>query len=58
MLLTVVTQNVAHGGLANGDGDPQDRWPALAERIGQTRLRLLQFSDRSRRRCLRRWDST
>ncbi|MET9779221.1 endonuclease/exonuclease/phosphatase family protein [Streptomyces sp. NPDC006367] len=33
MQLTVVVQNVGTGGIRNGDGDPEDRWPALAERI-------------------------
>ncbi|MER5781262.1 endonuclease/exonuclease/phosphatase family protein [Streptomyces mobaraensis] len=33
MELTVVVQNLSHGGLRNGSGDPEDRWPLLAERI-------------------------
>ncbi|MFF4534116.1 endonuclease/exonuclease/phosphatase family protein [Streptomyces sp. NPDC001407] len=33
MELTVVVQNLGHGGLRNGSGDPEDRWPLLAERI-------------------------
>lgn len=33
MQLTVVTQNLGLGGLRSGDGDPQDRWPLLAQRI-------------------------
>ncbi|MEU6647714.1 endonuclease/exonuclease/phosphatase family protein [Streptomyces albidoflavus] len=34
MQLTLVVQNLGHGGLRTGAGDPEDRWPALAERIG------------------------
>ncbi|WP_424864053.1 endonuclease/exonuclease/phosphatase family protein [Streptomyces sp. MMS24-I29] len=34
MELTVVVQNLGMGGLQDGDGNPQDRWPQLAERIG------------------------
>ncbi|WP_030889819.1 endonuclease/exonuclease/phosphatase family protein [Streptomyces sp. NRRL S-1868] len=33
MLLTITVQNLGHGGLADGDGNPEDRWPQLAERI-------------------------
>ncbi|MFE6052858.1 endonuclease/exonuclease/phosphatase family protein [Kitasatospora sp. NPDC056446] len=33
MDLTVVVQNLGHGGLKDGDGNPEDRWPKLAERI-------------------------
>lgn len=33
MQLTVVVQNLGTGRIKNGDGDPEDRWPALAERI-------------------------
>lgn len=43
--LTIVTQNLGHGGLHDGSGTPEDRWPALAERIwsaGQPDLVLLQ----------------
>lgn len=40
MQLTVVVQNLAHGGLRNGDGDPQDRWPLLAERISSAAERV------------------
>ncbi|MGW0771530.1 hypothetical protein [Streptomyces sp. NPDC002676] len=45
MELTIVVQNLSHGGLRTGSGDPQDRWPSLAERIlsmGQPDLLLLQ----------------
>jgi len=44
-MLTVITQNLAGGGLASGDGDPQDRWPALAERIGTHRPDLLLLQE-------------
>ncbi|MEU5836341.1 hypothetical protein ABZ820_22105 [Streptomyces diacarni] len=33
MELTVVVQNLGLGGLRNGAGDPEDRWPLLVERI-------------------------
>ena len=33
MKLTIVVQNLGHGGLRDADGNPQDRWPLLAERI-------------------------
>lgn len=33
MQLTVVVQNLGMGGLENGDGNPQDRWPLLAQRM-------------------------
>lgn len=45
MELTIVVQNLAHGGLRNGAGDPENRWPRLAERIrsaGTPDLVLLQ----------------
>lgn len=45
MELTIVVQNLAHGGLRNGVGDPENRWPRLAERIrsvGTPDLVLLQ----------------
>jgi endonuclease/exonuclease/phosphatase family metal-dependent hydrolase len=38
--LTVVVQNLGHGGLRNGDGDPEDRWPLLAERINSAADRV------------------
>ncbi|MGW5442810.1 hypothetical protein [Streptomyces asiaticus] len=33
MQLTVAVQNLGLGGLADGDGNPDDRWPQLAERL-------------------------
>lgn len=33
MELTIAVQNLGHGGLRNGSGDPDYRWPQLAERI-------------------------
>lgn len=30
MMLTINTQNLPRGGLSDGVGTPQDRWPALA----------------------------
>ncbi|WP_432982898.1 endonuclease/exonuclease/phosphatase family protein [Dactylosporangium sp. CA-233914] len=33
MRIRVVVQNLCRGGLRDGDGNPQDRWPALAARI-------------------------
>ncbi|MFF8919160.1 hypothetical protein ACF08M_39190 [Streptomyces sp. NPDC015032] len=45
MELTIVVQNLGHGGLRNGAGDPEDRWPQLAERIlsvGEPDLVLVQ----------------
>ncbi|MFC9431589.1 endonuclease/exonuclease/phosphatase family protein [Streptomyces sp. NPDC056987] len=33
MQLTVAVQNLGHGGLADGDGNPEDRWPQLARRL-------------------------
>jgi|GEM_PF-6239603 len=33
MILTFAAQNLKFGGLTNDDGLPEDRWPALAERI-------------------------
>lgn len=33
MQLTVAVQNLGLGGLADGDGNPEDRWPRLAERL-------------------------
>ncbi|WP_370066373.1 endonuclease/exonuclease/phosphatase family protein [Streptacidiphilus sp. MAP5-3] len=40
MQLTVVVQNLGHGGLKNGDGEPEDRWPLLAERINAAAERV------------------
>lgn len=45
MELTVVVQNLGQGGLRNGAGDPEDRWPQLVERIrsvGEPDLVLVQ----------------
>ncbi|MGW0712502.1 endonuclease/exonuclease/phosphatase family protein [Streptomyces sp. NPDC002643] len=45
MELTIVVQNLGHGGLRNGSGDPEDRWPQLVERIlgaGEPDLVLVQ----------------
>lgn len=45
MELTIVVQNLGHGGLRDGSGDPDDRWPVLAERIltvGEPDLVLVQ----------------
>ncbi|MFD7320567.1 hypothetical protein ACFV9D_05670 [Streptomyces sp. NPDC059875] len=36
MELRIVVQNVGLDGLRTGTGDPEDRWPALAERIQST----------------------
>lgn len=33
MRISVVVQNLGNGGLQDGDGNPDDRWPKLAERI-------------------------
>ena len=33
MQVTVAVQNLGHGGLKDGDGNPEDRWPLLADRI-------------------------
>lgn len=33
MQLNIVVQNLGHGGLKDGDGNPDDRWPQLTERI-------------------------
>ncbi|GGR04467.1 endonuclease/exonuclease/phosphatase family protein [Kitasatospora griseola] len=33
MILTIAVQNLKRGGLLDGDGDREDRWPLLAERI-------------------------
>ena len=35
MLLTIMAQNLGHGGLQDGDGNPEDRWPDLAKRINE-----------------------
>ncbi len=40
MQLTVVIQNLGMGGLEDGDGNPQDRWPLLAQRIKQAAERV------------------
>lgn len=40
MRLTIVAQNLSHGGLFDGDGNAQDRWPALAERINAAAERV------------------
>lgn len=45
MELKIVVQNLGHGGLRNGSGDPDHRWPLLVERIlsaGAPDLVLLQ----------------
>ncbi|NUR00198.1 MAG: endonuclease/exonuclease/phosphatase family protein [Streptomyces sp.] len=31
--MTIAVQNLEHGGLKDGEGRPEDRWPLLAERI-------------------------
>ncbi|WP_331452151.1 endonuclease/exonuclease/phosphatase family protein [Streptomyces sp. SS162] len=36
MDVRIVVQNLGLGALRNGNGDPEDRWPALAERILST----------------------
>jgi hypothetical protein len=33
-------QNLGHGGLRNGDGVPEDRWPSLADRINSAAERV------------------
>jgi endonuclease/exonuclease/phosphatase family metal-dependent hydrolase len=40
MELTIVVQNLGHGGLRNGSGDPDHRWPQLAERINSAAARV------------------
>lgn len=40
MHLTVVVQNLGMGGLEDGDGNPQDRWPLLAQRINSAAERV------------------
>jgi hypothetical protein len=40
MDITVVVQNVGTGALHDGDGVPQDRWPALAQRINAAAERV------------------
>ena len=40
MELSIVVQNLGHGGLFDGDGNPQDRWPLLAERINSAADRV------------------
>lgn len=40
MHITVVTQNLGHGGLRDADGNPDDRWPLLVERIGSAAERV------------------
>jgi len=45
MKLMIVVQNLGNGGLRNSAGDPEDRWPRLAQRIlsvGEPDLVLLQ----------------
>jgi endonuclease/exonuclease/phosphatase family metal-dependent hydrolase len=33
MIITVMAQNTENGGLTDDNGDPQDRWPLLLERV-------------------------
>ncbi|GHE14687.1 endonuclease/exonuclease/phosphatase family protein [Streptomyces alanosinicus] len=40
MQLTIVVQNLGHGGLKDGDGNPEDRWPQLSERINSAADRV------------------
>ncbi|NUK09952.1 endonuclease/exonuclease/phosphatase family protein [Streptomyces lunaelactis] len=40
MELTIAVQNLGHGGLRNGSGDPEHRWPQLAERINSAAERV------------------
>lgn len=40
MQLTVAVQNLGLGGLKDGDGNPEDRWPLLAERINSAADRV------------------
>lgn len=40
MQLTIAVQNLGHGGLKDGDGNPEDRWPLLAERINSAADRV------------------
>ncbi|MGW2108005.1 hypothetical protein [Streptomyces sp. NPDC001948] len=56
MELTIAVQNLGLGGLRTGSGDPDHRWPQLAERINSAAERvgaqrvdavLLQFSGRA-----------
>ena len=50
MQFSIVVQNLGHGGLYDGDGNPQDRWPLLVERISGAAERvdvvMLQLSGR------------
>ncbi|MFB7852369.1 hypothetical protein ACFC34_35880 [Streptomyces sp. NPDC056053] len=40
MELTIVVQNLGLGGLHTGSGDPNHRWPLLAERINSAAGRV------------------
>lgn len=40
MELTIAVQNLGHGGLRNGSGDADNRWPHLAERINSAAAKV------------------
>lgn len=40
MELTIAVQNLGNGGLRNGSGDPDHRWPQLVERINSAAARV------------------
>jgi hypothetical protein len=46
LLITVLSQNLGRGGVFDGAGNAENRWPLLLERIGEHRpdLALIQFS--------------
>jgi endonuclease/exonuclease/phosphatase family metal-dependent hydrolase len=50
VLIRVVVQNLARGGLRNAGGHPQDRWPQLAARIGAAGPDLVLLNE------VRRWE--
>ncbi|MUL41575.1 endonuclease/exonuclease/phosphatase family protein [Streptomonospora sp. PA3] len=39
--LTIMSQNLKHGGIGDGEGNPEDRWPRLAETITAVRPDIL-----------------
>lgn len=45
MKLTLMAQNLSRGGLHSAQGEPQDRWPQLAERIKAVKPDLLLLSE-------------
>lgn len=45
MLLTCMSQNLLFGGVRNGAGDPEDRWPLLLERIQKVKPDILLLQE-------------